>query len=102
MTKHDRVRPIGKFTNHKTGEVICMPDWLEAPDTAETLEADGLIIREYDDDGNWIATLVPDAHDLRVLSWQLTMNAKCARLGIGVMFKNMPIDVINDEPQGHA
>jgi hypothetical protein len=45
------------------------------PDTADTLESDGLIKQE----GNDVVVLKPD--DLRVIAWQLGANEYCAHTG---------------------
>lgn len=95
-----RVRTIAKLKHKKTGEVFYMPEDQEQPDTAESLEADGLIVRKYES-GQWVETLVRDPYNLRVLAWQLTMNAKCHHLGVPEMFKGLPVDVF-DEPFGTA
>jgi hypothetical protein len=46
------------------------------PDTAETLEADGLI-KTYHDDGEWIATDLIEPDNLRVIAWVISINKFC-------------------------
>ena len=43
------------------------------PDSAKTLESDGLIWCQYDEHGKCVGTLVRDPLSIRVLCWQLTV-----------------------------
>ena len=74
----------------------------QQPASAEDLEAEGLIKREFDAKGVWKSTLVYDQDNARVLAWQLTMNAQARFLGIKEPFLNLPFFVIPDAPQGNA
>lgn len=58
-----------------------MPEGQDRPDTKTTLEQDGLITCQYDEHGNYVSTIVHDPQHIRVLCWQLTVNAEARRLG---------------------
>jgi hypothetical protein len=92
-----RVREIAKLVHNGTGEVIYLPMGQDFPDSAESLEMNGLIRCEYEN-GQWVGTFVPDPDNIRVLAWQLTLNARCRRAGQPEMFKGLPIDVVDAEP----
>ena len=77
-----RVYPDGKVK-------YCVPG-LE-PDTAETLEAAGLI-KDYDKDG-LRHTEVYEPHNPRVLAWQVGMNGLFASLGLPPRFPGVPVPI---------
>jgi hypothetical protein len=68
----------------------CVPG-LE-PDSAVTLERDGLI-KQYDQGGRIIAE-VYEPHNQRVLAWQIGLNGYCASLGAAPMFPEVPVVLI--------
>src|SRR6516225_9170980 len=59
----------------------CVPG--REPDTADTLESDGLIKQE----GKHIVVLKPD--DLRVIAWQLGANEYCRAHGMPLPFPDL-------------
>ena len=59
----------------------CVPG--REPDTADTLERDGLIKQE----GNDVVVLKPD--NLRVIAWQLGANEYCRAHGMPMPFPNL-------------
>ena len=59
----------------------CVPG--REPDTADTLESDGLIKQK----GKDIVVLKPD--DLRVIAWQLGANEYCRAHGMPLAFPNL-------------
>jgi hypothetical protein len=61
------------------GTVIYLPEGQEFFDTIETLERDGLVSRKYAEHGKYVRTIVHDAENVRVLCWQLTVNAAARR-----------------------
>jgi hypothetical protein len=91
----------------RTGDVIAFdrrvyPDGLVSysvpglePDTAETLEADGLI-KHYKQDGSY-HTEVYEPGNPRVLAWQVGVNEYCALLGVLRCFPGIPVAVTDHE-----
>jgi hypothetical protein len=77
------------------GAVIYLPEGQELPDTKKTLEQDGLIRCQYGEHGNYVSTIVHDPLNIRVLCWQLTVNADARRLGREPVFTNLPADLID-------
>src|SRR4249919_3578828 len=81
MTSDDEYVAIQRLQHPITGVTVYLPMGQELPDTKTTLERDGLITCQYDEDGKYVGTLLHDPHNLRVLCWQLTVNADARRLG---------------------
>ena len=81
------------------GAVIYLPEGQELPDTKKTLEQDGLIRCQYDAHGNYVSTIVHDPLNIRVLCWQLTVNADARRLGREPVFMNLPADLYENFPK---
>jgi hypothetical protein len=75
----------------------CVPG--REPDTAESLEADRLIKREFNKRGRWIDTLVLDPDNLRVLAWMIGIKFVRSQ-GAPEMFPDLHVDVVDGEPLG--
>ena len=85
----------------RTGDVIAFdrrvyPDGLVSysvpglePDTAETLEADGLI-KHYKRNGLY-HTEVYEPRNPRVLAWQVGVNERCVSQGLPLCFPGIPV-----------
>jgi hypothetical protein len=75
---------------HRDGTVIYVVPGLE-PDTAETLQRDGLI------ETDWVSqpatTKVFFPNNSRVLAWQMTVNESCRRQGVPEMFPGVPAPI---------
>jgi hypothetical protein len=72
----------------------CVPG-LE-PDTGDTLEAAGLIKREYDKRGRWVSTTVFWPDNPRVRAWQARVNRYSVEHGESPPFPDLGFDVISD------
>jgi hypothetical protein len=97
------VLELGIWKNRRDGTVVYVVPG-HPPDTWESLERDGLIRRQYNSNGNHIETLVFKQDDLRVIAFQLTMNARCQQIGKRPIFDGLSdaFDVFPYEPQGTA
>ena len=71
----DEYVAVQKLQHPITGVVVYIPEGQELPDTKTTLEQDGLITCQYDEHGKYVGTIVHDPNNIRVLCWQLTVNA---------------------------
>ena len=71
------------------------------PDTADTLEADGLIKREFEN-GKHVATIVIEPDNLRVIAWQVGINEYCRAIGKPPIFHDLPARFNIGAPQGNA
>jgi hypothetical protein len=80
------------------GRVVYLSEGRASPDTAQTLERDGLVRCQYDEDGKYVSTFVLDRDDVRVICWQLTVNADARRRGREDVFKNLPADLVENFP----
>lgn len=89
----DDYTAIQRLENPTSGAVIYMPEGQDRPDTKTTLEQDGLITCQYDEHGIYVSTIVHDPQHIRVLCWQLTVNAEARRLGREPVF-TIPADLI--------
>ena len=58
------------------GAVLDLPLGQERPDTKATLERDGLITCQYDEQGKYIGTDLLDPLNIRVICWQLNVNGQ--------------------------
>ena len=85
---------IQRWQRPTDGAVIYVPEGQDLPDTVKTLEQDGLIVAEG---GKYV---VRDPHNVRVICWQLTVNADARRRGLGDVFTNLPADLIEIFPGG--
>ena len=74
---------------------IYLPEGQDFPDSIETLERDGLASRKYDAHGKYAGTIAHDPLHVRVLCWQLTVNADARRLGHEPVFADIPADLID-------
>jgi hypothetical protein len=72
---------------HRDGTVIYVVPGLE-PDTAETLERDGLIETDWGSQRPTTKVFFPN--NSRVLAWQMTVNEACRRRGVPEMFPGVP------------
>ena len=95
MASDDETIAIQKCTHPSNGTVPDMPIGQELPDTHETLERDGLISCRRDPQGN-VDALVLDPRSVRVICWQLTINADSRRRGHGDVFKDLQADLYDD------
>ena len=93
MTSDDEYVAIQRLQHPITGVTVYLPMGQELPDTKTTLERDGLITCQHDEDGKYVGTLLYDPHNLRVLCWQLTVNADARRLGRQPVFTNLGADL---------
>ena len=84
--------------SHSDGRIIYLPKGQASPDTAQTLERDGLIQCQYDERGKYVSTIVHDPHSLRVLCWQVTVNSAARRCGRGDVFKHLPAELVENFP----
>ena len=92
---NDGYTAIQRLENLTSGAVIYMPEGQDRPDTKTTLQQDGLITCQYDEHGKYIGTIVHDSRHVRVLCWQLTVNADARRLGHEPVFTDIPADLID-------
>ena len=90
---------IQRLENPTSGAVIYMPEGQDRPDTKTTLEQDGFITCQYDEYGKYVGTVVHDPRHIRVLCWQLTVNADARRLGRDPVFTDLPGDLIDNGVQ---
>ena len=95
-----RVRELVKRTYLDGSTRYCVQG--QEPDTAETLEADGLIEREFDRRGRHVATVVLDPDNLRVIAWQMSVNELCRAHGRAPIFHDLGVTVVDGEPKGRA
>ena len=95
----DEYVAIQKLTHPLTGATVYMPEGQELPDTKAMLERDGLISCKYNEHGKFVSALVHDPRHIRVLCWQLTVNADARRLGREPVFTDLPGDLIDDGVQ---
>jgi hypothetical protein len=72
----DEYVAIQKLTHPLTGATVYMPEGQELPDTKAMLERDGLISCKYNEHGKFVSALVHDPQNIRVICWQLTVNAE--------------------------
>ena len=86
---------IQKLTHPFTGATVYMPEGQALPDTKAMLERDGLISCKYNEHGKFVSALVHDPHNVRVVCWQLTVNADARRLGREPVFTDLPADLID-------
>jgi hypothetical protein len=93
----DDVVAIEKLS-HPDGRVVYLPEGEASPDTAQTLERDGLVRYQYDEDGKYVSAFVLDPDNVRVICWQLTVNADARRRGLEDVFKNLPADLVENFP----
>ena len=89
---------IQKLTHPTNGATVYLPEGQALPDTTETLERDGLVSCRRDAQGN-VRARVHDPHHVRVLCWQLTVNADARRLGRDPVFTDLPGDLIDNGVQ---
>ena len=90
----DEYVAIQKLRHPITRATVYLPEGQALPDSARTLERDGLIRCQYDEHGKCVSTLVRDPLSIRVLCWQLTVNADARRLGRESVFTNLPVDLL--------
>ena len=93
MANGDEYVAIQKLT--MAGVPIYLPEGQEFFDTIETLERDGLVSRKYDEHGKYVRTIVHDAENVRVLCWQLTVNAAAHRRGREPVFTDLKAELID-------
>jgi hypothetical protein len=80
------------------GRVLYLPLGQEQPDTKATLERDGLITCQYDEQGKYISTEVLDPQNIRVICWQLNVNMDARRLGREPVCTDLPADLFENSP----
>jgi hypothetical protein len=90
----DETVAIQRLQHPVSGVTVYLPMGQELPDTKKTLEQDGLISCQYDEHGKYVSTIVYDPLNLRVLCWQLTVNAEARHLGREPVFTKLPFDLI--------
>ena len=90
---------IQKLRHPITRATVYLPEGQALPDTKTTLERDGLISCQYDEHGRCVSTLVLDPLSIRVLCWQLTVNADARRLGREPVFMNLPAGLYENFPK---
>ena len=95
----DEYVAIQKLTHPITGATVYLPEGQAQPDSKTTLEQDGLVTCQYDEHGKYVSALVHDPHNIRVLCWQLTVNAEARRLGRELVFTDLPADLIDNGMQ---
>ena len=93
MASDDEYVAIQRLQHPITGVMVYVPEGQELPDTKATLERDGLITCQYDEHGKYVGTIVYDPQNIRVLCWQLTVNADARRLGREPVFTDLPADL---------
>ena len=86
---------IQRWQRPSDGAVIYVPEGQELPDSKTTLERDGLITCHYDEHGKYGETVVHDPNNIRVICWQLTVNADARRLGREPVFTDLPADLVD-------
>ncbi|MGA9458058.1 MAG: hypothetical protein WBV43_21620 [Pseudolabrys sp.] len=84
---------IQKLRHPITRATVYLPAGQALPDTKTTLERDGLISCQYDEYGKCVSTIVHDPLSIRVLCWQLTVNAEAQHLGREPVFTNLLADL---------
>ena len=89
---------IQKLRHPITRAPVYLPEGQGLPDSAKTLESDGLIWCQYDEHGNCVSTLVCDPLSIRVLCWQLTVIAEAQHLGSKPVFTNLLADLCENFP----
>jgi hypothetical protein len=95
----DETVAIQRWQRPDDGAVIYVPEGQHLPDTKTTLERDGLITCQYDEHGKYIGTVVHDPNNIRVICWQLTVNADARRLGREPIFTDLPAALIDNSAQ---
>jgi hypothetical protein len=90
---------IQKLRHPITRATVYLPDGQPLPDTKKTLEQDGLITCQYDENGKCVSTLVRDPRSIRVLCWQLTVIAEAQHLGREPAFPNLLADLCENFPE---
>ena len=90
----DEYDAIQVWRHPTNGTTVYLPIGQALPDTAETLERDGLVSCRRDAQGN-VRARVHDPLHVRVLCWQLTVNADARRLGHEPVFTDIPADLID-------
>ena len=90
---------IQKLRHPITRATVYLPDGQPLPDTKKTLEQDGLITCQYDENGKCVSTLVRDPRSIRVLCWQLTVIAEAQHLGREPVFPNLLADLSENFPE---
>ena len=98
MASDDEYAAIQVWRHPTNGTTVYLPIGRALPDTTETLERDGLITCRRDAQGN-VRARVRDPHNLRVLCWQLTVNADARRHDRADVFKDVPADLIDHGAQ---
>ena len=94
----DEYVAIQKLRHPITRATVYLPEGQALPDTTKTLERDGLIRCQYDEHGKCVGTLVRDPLSIRVLCWQLTVNAEAQHLGREPVFTNLLADLCENFP----
>ena len=95
----DEYVAIQKLRHPITKATVYLPEGQALPDTTKTLERDGLIRCQYDEHGKCVGTLVRDPLSIRVLCWQLTVNAEAQHLGREPVFTNLLADLCENFPE---
>ena len=90
---------IQKLRHPITRATVYLPEGQALPDTKTTLERDGLISCQYDEHGRCVSTLVRDPLSIRVLCWQLTVNAEAQHLGHEPVFTDLLADLCENFPE---
>ena len=90
---------IQKLRHPITREPVYLPEGQALPDSAKTLESDGLIWCQYDEHGKCVGTLVRDPLSIRVLCWQLTVIARAQHLSREPVFRNLLGDLCENFPE---
>jgi hypothetical protein len=90
---------IQKLRHPITRATVYLPEGQALPDTKTTLERDALISCQYDEHGKCVSTRVLDPLSIRVLCWQLTVNAEALHLGREPVFTNLLADLCENFPE---
>ena len=89
---------IQKLQHPITGAPVYLPEGQALPDSAKTLESDGLIRCQYDEHGKCVSSLVRDPRSIRVLCWQLTVIAEAQHFGRELVVPDLLADLCENFP----
>lgn len=95
VRRGDDVFPIAVWRNSVSGKVRYAPVDQNFVDNAGTLEAAGLIHTERDEDGRLNSVFVLNPNNVRVLCWQMNINATSRTQGNGDVWP-IECDVFED------
>ncbi|MGB7858666.1 MAG: hypothetical protein WBL48_22535 [Pseudolabrys sp.] len=99
LVSDDDYVAIQKLRHPITRATVYLPAGQALPDTKTTLERDGLISCQYGEYGKCVSTIVHAPLSIRVLCWQLTVNAEAQHLGREPVFTNLLADLCKNFPE---